>query len=86
MSLKTLSYQFHVNNIYLGQLFQHEVGQSFSNYLNEYRIGKAKEILKNSHLKAGTVGKKVGYTDAAYFYKQFKKYVGSTPSEWRPTI
>ncbi|SDM55944.1 response regulator transcription factor [Sediminibacillus halophilus] len=86
MSLKTLSYQFHVNNIYLGQLFQHEVGKSFSHYLNEYRIEKAKEILKNSHLKAGTVGKKVGYTDAAYFYKQFKKYVGSTPSEWRPTI
>ncbi|MFJ7724828.1 response regulator [Neobacillus sp. NPDC097160] len=83
ISLKTLGQQFHVNAIYLGQLFQKEVGVVFSEYLNRYRLEKAKELLKTSHYRAGEIGKKVGYSDTAYFYKQFKKTVGATPSEWR---
>ncbi|MDZ5711423.1 response regulator transcription factor [Jeotgalibacillus haloalkalitolerans] len=83
MSLKTLGHQFHINPIYLGQLFQKEVGAVFTKYLNQIRISKAKALLLNSSEKAGMIGKKVGYTDATYFYKQFKKYEGVTPSEWR---
>ncbi|MEH7483845.1 response regulator transcription factor [Neobacillus drentensis] len=83
ISLKTLGQQFHVNAIYLGQLFQKEVGVVFSEYLNRYRLEKAKELLKTTHYRAGEIGKKVGYSDTTYFYKQFKKNVGTTPSEWR---
>lgn len=83
ISLKTLGQQFHVNAIYLGQLFQKEVGVVFSEYLNRYRLEKAKELLKTTHYRAGEIGKKVGYSDTTYFYKQFKKTVGTTPSEWR---
>lgn len=83
MSLKTLGNSFHINSIYLGQLFQKEVNCSFTKYLNKLRIEKAKKLLLHSHEKAGTIGKKVGYTDSAYFYKQFKKLEGVTPSEWR---
>lgn len=83
LSLKTLGQQFHVNAIYLGQLFQKEVGVVFSEYLNRYRLEKAKELLKTTHYRAGEIGKKVGYSDTTYFYKQFKKVVGTTPSEWR---
>ncbi|MCE4049353.1 MULTISPECIES: response regulator transcription factor [Bacillaceae] len=83
LSLKTLGQQFHVNAIYLGQLFQKEVGVVFSEYLNRYRLEKAKELLKATHYRAGDIGKKVGYSDTTYFYKQFKKMVGTTPSEWR---
>lgn len=83
MSLKTLGHRFHINPIYLGQLFQKEVKDSFTKYLNHLRIDRAKKLLMNSHEKAGHIGKKVGYTDATYFYKQFKKYEHATPSEWR---
>jgi two-component system, response regulator YesN len=83
LSLKTLSQRFHVNAVYLGQRFQKEVGSVFSDYINQLRIEKAKIMLKESHLKAGEIGKRVGYTDPTYFYKQFKKYVGLTPTEWR---
>jgi two-component system, response regulator YesN len=83
MSLKTLGHRFHINPIYLGQLFQKEVKDSFTKYLNHLRIDRAKKLLMNSHEKAGHIGKKVGYTDATYFYKQFKKYERATPSEWR---
>lgn len=83
LSLKTLGQQFHINAIYLGQLFQKEVGLVFSEYLNRYRLEKAKELLKTTHYRAGEIGKKVGYSDTTYFYKQFKKNIGTTPSEWR---
>lgn len=83
LSLKTLGHQFHVNAIYLGQLFQKELGVVFSEYLNRIRLEKAKELLKTTHYRAGEIGKKVGYSDTTYFYKQFKKTVGTTPSEWR---
>jgi two-component system response regulator YesN len=83
MSLKTLGSSFHINPIYLGQLFQKEVNCSFTKYLNKLRIEKAKKLLLNSYEKAGAIGKKVGYTDATYFYKQFKKLEGLTPSEWK---
>lgn len=58
LSLKTLGQQFHVNAIYLGQLFQKEVGVVFSEYLNRYRLEKAKELLKTTHYRAGDIGKK----------------------------
>lgn len=83
LSLKTLSQRFHVNSIYLGQLFQKEMGIVFSEYINQLRIEKAKELLKTTHFTAGEIGRKVGYSDTTYFYKQFKKYVSVTPTEWR---
>lgn len=83
LSLKMLGQKFYINPIYLGQLFQKEVGVPFSEYLNDLRISKAKELLRNTHEKAGRIGKKVGYSDATYFYKQFKKYCGVTPNEYR---
>ncbi|KQU24055.1 hypothetical protein ASG65_19160 [Bacillus sp. Leaf13] len=83
LSLKTLSYKFHINSIYLGQLFQKETGLVFSEYINHLRLEKAKQLLRGTHLKAGIIGKQVGYSDSAYFYKQFKKVVGITPSAWR---
>ncbi|WP_182200308.1 response regulator transcription factor [Paraliobacillus salinarum] len=83
ISLKTLGQQFHVNAIYLGQLFQKELGIVFSEYLNRYRLEKAKELLKTTHYRAGEIGIIVGYSDTTYFYKQFKKNVGATPSQWR---
>ncbi|CQR45853.1 putative response regulatory protein [Paraliobacillus sp. PM-2] len=83
ISLKTLGQQFHVNAIYLGQLFQKELGVVFSEYLNRYRLEKAKELLKTTHYRAGEIGIIVGYSDTTYFYKQFKKNVGATPSKWR---
>lgn len=83
ISLKMLSYKFHINSIYLGQLFQKETGLVFSEYVNHLRLEKAKQLLRETHLKAGIIGKQVGYSDSAYFYKQFKKVVGITPSSWR---
>ncbi|MBC1935962.1 response regulator transcription factor [Listeria grandensis] len=83
MSLKTLSAKFHINAVYLGQLFQKEVGVHFSDYLNQFRVNHAKEILMSTKQPVTGIAEESGYTDMAYFYRQFKKYTGYTPNGFR---
>lgn len=83
LSLKTLSLTFNVNAAYLGQLFKKETGEIFSNYLNNIRVRKARELFLTTNLKANEVAVKVGYADANYFYRLFKKMTGVSASQYR---
>ena len=83
LNLKEISDILNINSIYLGQLFQKEIGILFSDYINNFRINKAKDLLANTSLKASEIGELVGYSNKNYFYRKFKSIVGITPSEWR---
>lgn len=83
LNLKEISDSLNINSIYLGQLFQKEIGILFSDYINNFRINKAKDLLVNTSLKASEIGELVGYSNKNYFYRKFKGIVGITPSEWR---
>lgn len=83
LNLREISDKLNINPIYLGQLFQKEMGILFSDYLNNFRINKAKDLLANTSLKASEIGELVGYSNKNYFYRKFKTIVGITPSEWR---
>lgn len=83
LNLKEISENLNINSIYLGQLFQKEIGILFSDYINNFRINKAKDLLVNTSLKASDIGDLVGYANKNYFYRKFKSLVGITPSEWR---
>lgn len=83
LSLKTLSLTLNIHPFYLGQLFQKETGESFSDYLNAYRIKKAITLLKTTTMKTSEISKQVGYWEPGYFYKQFKKYIGISPTKYR---
>lgn len=83
LSLKMLGAHYHIHPVYLGQLFHKEINESFTEYINRYRIEKAKELLKTTTLKVHVIAKDVGYWEVGYFYKQFKKYVGISPTDYR---
>lgn len=83
LSLKTLGVLYNIHPVYLGQLFHKEVNQSFTDYINWYRIEKAKEMLKHSPMKVHEIARSVGYWETGYFYKQFRKYVGIPPTEFK---
>lgn len=68
---------------YLSSLFKKETGKTISDYVIEVRIEKSMELLKKLRIKLYEVAKAVGYNDANYFAKVFKKQVGLTPSEYR---
>ena len=80
INLKTVASEFGFNALYLGQLFNKELGISFNSYLNKIRIEKAKEMLL-SGMKANEVGIKIGYVNASYFSTIFKRLTGTSPSE-----
>lgn len=83
LSLKSLSEKYYLNSAYLGQMFKKKYKVSFKDYLNEYRIEKAAEILKRSDEKIYEIAKKVGYSNNDYFINKFTQIKGKTPFKYR---
>ncbi len=82
LSLHSLAERLYINSSYLSRLFKKETGQSFSGYVLERRMERAKELLQGN-AKVYDAGYAVGYRDISYFAKVFRKYWGVAPSEIR---
>lgn len=83
ISVNDLAEALHMTPSYAGQLFHDVMGKTFSEYLNEYRIDRARDIILQSSSTIYEVSRAVGYSNMAYFYRMFKKLTGVTPSEFR---
>lgn len=84
VSLSSIADFIHVNPAYLSRLFSEEVGMSFSDFLNDYRIERAKKVLKeNEHYTIAEVAEKCGFNSQHYFSSLFRKTLGMTPSTYR---
>ena len=77
---------FYLNRSYLSTLFRQKTGMKFVDYLNEVRIGKARDLLDNSERKMYQISKAVGYDNPKYFFRVFKKKTGVTPEQYRSRI
>ena len=84
LSLKKIADQFHLNASYISQLIRSETGLTYTQYLTELRINKAKELLRTSSLSLAEISEAVGFNDSFYFIKKFKKEVGVTPGKYVP--
>lgn len=82
-NLKTLAHKYHMNTSYLGQLFQKEMGCSFSQYVTNYKNSIARELILNTNMRINDIAKEVGFTDTSYFYRKFKLCYGISPSSLR---
>lgn len=83
ISLIDVARHIYLSHEYFSRLFKEEVGENFSTYLTIYRIRKAKELLKNTNMKISQIALEVGYSNAGYFSKNYKKYIGISPEEDR---
>ncbi len=81
IALKTIAARFGLSASYLGKLFKERTGNTFSRYLNELRIAKAKALLASGTLRPKEVAKAVGFSETGYFYAVFRKLTGSGPAE-----
>lgn len=68
---------------YLSRVFKEQTGESLIDWLNRFRIEKAKTLLLDFQIKIYEIAEKVGYNDYKYFSHIFKKYTGMTPKEYR---
>lgn len=82
IALEEIAGRMNLTPEYLSRLFTKEVGKSFSDYLKEYRINKAKKMLADDKLKIYEIAEKAGYSDPKYFCKIFKEVTGMTPKEY----
>ncbi|MGA2613726.1 MAG: response regulator [Spirochaetia bacterium] len=83
ITLKEVASQMAVTPEYLSSQFHRVTGTTFSSYIRDYRIRKAKELLIGTELKLYEVGDRVGYKDAKYFCRVFKEATGLKPSAFR---
>ena len=83
ISLETVSENIGFSRIYFCQLFHKEVGVSFSNYLKQARVERAKKLLKESNLRVCEISDATGFANAKYFGYVFKQTVGMTPLEYQ---
>ena len=72
-----------VNPAYFSTLFKKKTGVSFIQYLTNYRIKKAMNLLRTTGSSVEEVSEQVGYPNANYFVKVFKKTVGMNVSEFK---
>jgi Response regulator containing CheY-like receiver domain and AraC-type DNA-binding domain len=68
---------------YFCQMFKQNTGTSFIQYLMDYRMAKAGELIKSTDLRVYEVAQRVGYADSRYFMKLFKRHFGVSPLEMR---
>ena len=85
LSLNQLASHVNVSPNHLSTIFSQQTGKTFIKYLTEYRMDKAKELLRCTSKRSSEVSEAVGYKDPHYFSYMFKKTVGMTPTNYRGT-
>lgn len=82
-SLKELAKQYAFHPAHIIRCVKREYGYTPVQLLLRIRIEKAKKLLQIKAESVGNIAQAVGFSDAAYFTKQFKKIAGLTPHEYR---
>ena len=83
ISMQELARNMNYSEPYFCKLFKQCFNKNFTSYLTEYRVEEAKKLLSLGTMTVKEVGKAVGYSDANYFTKVFKRITGQNPSENR---
>lgn len=86
INMSDISTSLHFNPDYITRCVQKTIGISPSQYLNQYRIAKAKSLLATTNDKISSVCKDVGIEDQGYFSKLFRKMEGMSPGEYRRIV
>lgn len=72
-----------LNRSYFGRIFKETLGKSPQEFLMNYRMVKAAELLKLTRLSIGDIANAVGYPNQLHFSRAFKNVYGISPREWR---
>ena len=83
ISMQDAAAALRYSDAYFCKLFKQCFKVNFSAYLNEFRVGRAQQLILDPRLSLKDVGAAVGYSDANYFTRVFKRLTGQTPSEYR---
>lgn len=74
---------------YLSQVINEKVGKSFGDFINEFRVERAKNLLgdeRHEHLTILAIAYEAGFNSKTAFYDAFRRFVGVTPSKFRKQL
>lgn len=83
ISMQDAARMMNYSDAYFCKLFKQCFDQNFTAYLTAFRIHEARRLLREKHVSVREVSMLVGYYDANYFAKVFKRITGMNPSEYR---
>ena len=83
VTLNDVSSYVCMSNSHFCTIFSQEMGVTFTEYLTELRMNKAKELLRTTQMRSSDIAYAVGYNDPHYFSYLFKKHTGLTPRDFR---
>lgn len=86
LSVPAIAEHVGVSVQHLSKRFKENTGMTMVEYINQYRSKKAQELLADTSLNISQIAEQTGYTNNVTFTRNFKKYVGCTPSEYREKI
>jgi two-component system, response regulator YesN len=86
ITLSEVAEKTYVSQWHLSKLLNRNLGQNFSEILNNVRIKEAQKLLRDPSLRIGDIAEKVGFVDMAHFSRVFKKNIGISANEYRNTI
>lgn len=86
LTLEEIANNVFLSTSYASRIFKKVQGVSIVEYIAKVRIEEAKKLLANPHYQIDEIASNVGYTDASYFTKVFRKYERTTPSQYRQSI
>ena len=82
VTLEELSGVTQLSKFYLSRAFKEATGYPIITYFNKMKIDKAKELLIEGDKKVKEVAYELGYTNEFYFSRIFKRFEGSSPTEF----
>ncbi|MBZ9621877.1 response regulator [Clostridium sp. FP2] len=83
VSVKIIADQLFLNHSYLSTVYKEKTGTSLVEYITMVKMERAKILFENNSIKNYEIADKLGYKDVEYFSKLFKKYTGTTPSNFK---
>jgi two-component system response regulator YesN len=86
ISLQKVSSEVALSHYYFSHIFKDELKITFIEYLTKIRMEAAAKMLKNRNLNVNQIAYAVGYQDPNYFSKVFKRYMKTSPIEYRNSV
>lgn len=71
-----------VSPSYLSRKLKNQLGITFVDLINQYRVLQAVKLLRQEELRIYEISDELGFSDYKHFNGVFKKYMGMSPSEF----
>lgn len=83
ISVEDMAANLNLNRTYFSKLFKKFTTKSPQDFLIQYRMNKACELLRTTQISVSDIAQLVGYHNPFHFTRAFKKIYELPPQEWR---